>query len=88
MRCPRCYGQRKVLLIGFMEDDCPKCDGTGVVHGEEKTNDDLYSKSATSFVDYDVQDDETSDATIGSTQEWEQQISETPRKRGRPRKEL
>lgn len=75
------------MLIGYMEDDCPKCAGTGYVPGVEKTNDRSYNKPVEKFIDYDVSD-ETELSQIGTTAEWESPISDSPKKRGRPRKEL
>jgi DnaJ-class molecular chaperone len=30
-RCPRCFGNKKVMGIGMVETDCQKCDGEGKV---------------------------------------------------------
>ena len=29
-RCQRCSGQKKVMGLGWIEIDCPSCNGTGV----------------------------------------------------------
>lgn len=35
-RCWRCNGQKRIQLIGFMEDDCPVCNGTGTSERQVK----------------------------------------------------
>lgn len=34
MRCYKCAGQKRVLGIGHMEDDCPVCKGLGTIEDD------------------------------------------------------
>ena len=36
MRCPRCLGQKRVTGIGWIETDCPKCEGNGSITDSPK----------------------------------------------------
>ena len=40
-RCDRCYGAKKVSGIGWIEIDCPRCDGLGKIADSYKDVEDI-----------------------------------------------
>ncbi len=48
-RCPSCKGSRKILGMGFIEDDCKTCDGQGWLKLEEDN-----AKNSQDYAEQDI----------------------------------